>query len=1448
MPRRRSVDQDLQRVLIDMPTSSPHSSGDESSSSFITTRSTPASQANLSALMFAGHTQKATPKATPTSDHRPARKRLVDGKETPSLASLGGSGSGPPSEVDVVFPNDDDLKKQQKPRGSAMRSWKLLVSYVLSPVLLLSRMVITPILLFLMPNDRPAQRFPADKQSCWKRSCDRLRCKRKAEPKPHSMSIYTLDPEGGTGPADDDEAKKSGSWYQRYRLLIRRLGPAQRRRLGVAAAATLLLMSVLVLGRARSGSSTPEDLAPGAGQLPTADARLRDSMAAAHEAARKGALLADEDGGERPHNRLKTPFERLRDALARIFVPSWLKHASGWETEIVWESEDEDFVSSLLLGVYQRESKARSRSSRMDALAASMTLTPQMKDAPMSASELQEHLNLQPSHLEFLVGSEILERLRNFRKARFRRLQEFEAGMVKFMEDLRQIVRFEGKLNAVYRNEANNPSRILLQASQVTGDPLMRVLRATDEVLDPAMRDRPLDKLNQRAGLLQAVLDHLAEKTTADYHWGQLTDEEEFPDHYKSCQNDTAHPDCQKAGDEIGFTLVMQLSWDRSWMLDPICQRWRSPVAVAVYVPAGDEHLFDPAEVAQECRANGMRMHIFRDDRGGPAMFPVNQLRNAALNLVRTTHFLYSDVDHWPMDGLAEQLHEVARANPKVFASRYDSLVVPTFEHADQSACDEHVGTPELQRCLEAEAATTTPLTFEEIRDCYDDQRCQMYHKHFPFSHTSTDYEKVFETQANDIRMLECIESERYEPYLVMRYSAVVPYFDERFVGYGLNKIQWLWTLRMLGFRWGVAPQSFLFHVKHAKSRARNLFRGPEHQKRGTKSDHNHLVYAYAGSLLRAYDASHVPATVRVPLCDDPDTIPRESLQTASVAGKVQEAIALLEEMDGKLSSGDDRPPGLLSARETAGEGAPAHPLPLPLPPAQVDAPGDGDGEPVGGTANEVREGEGAAGSTHQAEASHPAAADGSVGMRQEGGAREEPAGNSGDSGQSAGEVVAKEPPLAPGAEPPFAPGAAEDRGPLEPPPPVQELEKSPAQRATARPTAKPTHRPTSRPTKSPTAKEVARAADAQAPPGELAASESESEPEVIDLGDCADPYSEGPIGGTPRNLHIVWTSMQQDKNARGIGGKEATARMRLLQLKALTGPSLMREFCDGTRFVWLIYYDQRTRTKTPADVLDELIAYAKGIEFAAALPAVTMGNGQQQRYSFSGNTGGSQHTKQLRAGISQGMFDHLQERISSDTFKGARTVTITNLKAGDALPLGYLKDVQSRIHKWEKKVKVSGWPPAVSGLSPEEWPDPDAPDGTAQDPALLLCTWHTIKWHPAAKGEAGAGRAGRVVTSRRCEESGLTVHMRKSDKISRISKAALKPKGAEKLSWYLGMSVDFFDKEIIAVADDQPLPKSGTETPFPAFLNTFHANREILEKASVFIGENSQAIEKENY
>jgi hypothetical protein len=63
----------------------------------------------------------------------------------------------------------------------------------------------------------------------------------------------------------------------------------------------------------------------------------------------------------------------------------------------------------------------------------------------------------------------------------------------------------------------------------------------------------------------------------------------------------------------------------------------------------------------------------------------------------------------------------------------------------------------------------------------------------------------------------------RYEPFLVMN-RLVAPWADERFVGYGGNKIAYINQLNGVGFTFHVHPFAYVVHVPHVRTKAANDF------------------------------------------------------------------------------------------------------------------------------------------------------------------------------------------------------------------------------------------------------------------------------------------------------------------------------------------------------------------------------------------------------------------------------------------------------------------------------------------------------------------------------------------------------------------------------------------------------------------------------------------------
>lgn len=51
--------------------------------------------------------------------------------------------------------------------------------------------------------------------------------------------------------------------------------------------------------------------------------------------------------------------------------------------------------------------------------------------------------------------------------------------------------------------------------------------------------------------------------------------------------------------------------------------------------------------------------------------------------------------------------------------------------------------------------------------------------------------------------------------YLLVQKVDSLPLYDERFVGYGWNKVQWIEHLRYIGYRFYVFNNGFIIHCPH---------------------------------------------------------------------------------------------------------------------------------------------------------------------------------------------------------------------------------------------------------------------------------------------------------------------------------------------------------------------------------------------------------------------------------------------------------------------------------------------------------------------------------------------------------------------------------------------------------------------------------------------------------
>ena len=277
---------------------------------------------------------------------------------------------------------------------------------------------------------------------------------------------------------------------------------------------------------------------------------------------------------------------------------------------------------------------------------------------------------------------------------------------------------------------------------------------------------------------------------------------------------------------DIDFTLVTQLSLNRLGLMKHHCSRWGDhPMSIAVATGRSKIAIVKALQ-ALGCNTGFIKIttvpygitttNSTSSAGGGAGGYPVNKLRNAAMAGVRTSHAVVIDADFV----LSRDAYQSIVAQRAVLAKDPKAaLVLPAFEL--RSFCDDckdiHTGMlPEtkhdLLSLLDIELVTQNTSAVSEPT------MTQFDIKGNKAGHGSTRYNDWIKQDDDEVLPIECVTSNRYEPYLVVRYCSDLPPFQEAFTGYGQNKLTWFQQLRRTGYKLFQMGGTFVVHFPHAKS------------------------------------------------------------------------------------------------------------------------------------------------------------------------------------------------------------------------------------------------------------------------------------------------------------------------------------------------------------------------------------------------------------------------------------------------------------------------------------------------------------------------------------------------------------------------------------------------------------------------------------------------------
>ncbi|XP_046458581.1 LARGE xylosyl- and glucuronyltransferase 2-like [Daphnia pulex] len=260
--------------------------------------------------------------------------------------------------------------------------------------------------------------------------------------------------------------------------------------------------------------------------------------------------------------------------------------------------------------------------------------------------------------------------------------------------------------------------------------------------------------------------------------------------------------------DDNDITWVAQLSLDRLQMIEPLCRLWEGPISLALYLSdteADQFHSFVTESHYLNSRTNIGYHVVYKQG----SLYPVNLLRNVALEQASTPFVFLCDIDFLPMPNLYNTLKKAVQSL-KV-ATENKALVVPAFESQRYQT-----KVPRTKAEVIAALDMGDLLTFR-----YHDWALGHAATNFPMWRTATIPYKI-KWEPN------------FEPYVVVRRD--VTRYDPRFLGFGWNKVSHSMELHAQHYEFQVLPNAFIVHLPHSPSVDISKYRGSSQYRKCSES------------------------------------------------------------------------------------------------------------------------------------------------------------------------------------------------------------------------------------------------------------------------------------------------------------------------------------------------------------------------------------------------------------------------------------------------------------------------------------------------------------------------------------------------------------------------------------------------------------------------------------
>ncbi|OAO15374.1 glycosyltransferase-like protein LARGE2-like protein [Blastocystis sp. ATCC 50177/Nand II] len=273
-------------------------------------------------------------------------------------------------------------------------------------------------------------------------------------------------------------------------------------------------------------------------------------------------------------------------------------------------------------------------------------------------------------------------------------------------------------------------------------------------------------------------------------------------------------------------TIISQTTPERLFFFPYLLARWGGPISITIYLDPSNAvsvtDLVRHADYPQRLRLS-LYTHIqpkkdcvYRPARRGlrcinRSIYPLNRLRNIAIANVQTTHFVVFDMDMWP----APHTYNTLLSLPSSYLDNpFFVTIIPAFSLSP--AMLKHYPCSSFEECI-LKSIPLMPTSKKTMNRCLKVNNCTIFR---PLSKTHNYLPSNWESlpPTTPVTYVKCFKERFLEPYVMVRRSEHLPPFDERFINYGFNKVEWVETLRYLGYEFYVLSHAFAVDAPHKQS------------------------------------------------------------------------------------------------------------------------------------------------------------------------------------------------------------------------------------------------------------------------------------------------------------------------------------------------------------------------------------------------------------------------------------------------------------------------------------------------------------------------------------------------------------------------------------------------------------------------------------------------------